>query len=98
MPLRDRLTHCLIYSPALALASCAGLMPDTFLDSPHTTIPHEAAFVIRNYLIIFSAAYLLIVLLCKGIDTLVVLLAERLQLDQVNSPQSPPEQERRCQR
>lgn len=47
--------------PVLILAGVAGIMPDTFLDSPNTTMPHEAAFAIRFWIIILSFAYIALV-------------------------------------
>jgi hypothetical protein len=52
--------------PALILAAVAGIMPDTFLDSPYTTIPHEAAFVLRFWIIVFAFAYIALVLTIRG--------------------------------
>lgn len=46
--------------PAFVLAAVAGVMPDTFLDSPYTTIPHEAAFKRRFWIILLAFAYILL--------------------------------------
>lgn len=48
--------------PALAITVAAGVMPDTFLDSPYSTIPHEAAFTLRLWLVILGFAYMAVVL------------------------------------
>ena len=42
-------------------AALAGIMPDTFLDSPYTTIPHEAAFLIRGWVIFGAFGYIALV-------------------------------------
>jgi hypothetical protein len=54
------------WSPALILAAVAGLIPDTFLDSPYTTIPHEAAFVLRFWIIVIAFAYIALVVAIRG--------------------------------
>ena len=42
-----------------------GVMPDTFLDNPYSTIPHEAAFVLRFWLIVIGFAYVAVVLVVR---------------------------------
>jgi hypothetical protein len=32
-------------------------LPDSFLDSPESTIPHEAAYAIRLWLLLLALAY-----------------------------------------
>ena len=64
--------------PALILAAVAGVMPDTFLDSPYTTIPHEAAFVLRFWIIIFAFAYIALVVAIRG----AIYLGKRLVRDE----------------
>jgi hypothetical protein len=52
--------------PAIILAAFAGIMPDTFLDSPHTTIPHEGAFLVRLYVITAAFAYIVGMAVIRG--------------------------------
>src|SRR4051794_33380510 len=51
--------------PALVIALLAGIMPDTFLDNPNSTIRHEAAFVLRFWLIVLGFAYIAVVLVVR---------------------------------
>jgi hypothetical protein len=53
--------------PALIAAAVAGIMPDTFLDSPYTTIPHEAAYVLRFWIIVSAFAYIAILVAIRGV-------------------------------
>ncbi len=53
--------------PPLAAAVVAGVMPDTFLDSPYTTIPHEAAFLVRGWIIFGAFGYIVLVAAIRGV-------------------------------
>jgi hypothetical protein len=61
----NRARLLLWWLPALLAALVAGIMPDTFLDSPYTTIPHEAAFAIRFWLVMGAFVYIPLVLLLR---------------------------------
>jgi hypothetical protein len=52
--------------PALAAAAVAGIMLDTFLDSPNTTMPHEAAYLICGWIIFGGFGYIVLVLGIRG--------------------------------
>ena len=59
--MRPTLRSLLWWLPPLILAGAAGIMPDTFLDNPGSTIPHEAAFVLRFWIIVLAFAYIALV-------------------------------------
>ena len=61
----NRARSLLWWLPALIIALLAGIMPDTFLDNPHSTIPHEAAFVLRFWLIVLAFAYIALALVSR---------------------------------
>lgn len=63
---RRTVRSLLWWLPALVLAAVAGIMPDTFLDSPYTTIPHEGAFIIRFWLIVVAFAYVAGMVVIRG--------------------------------
>ena len=56
--MRNGARSLLWWLPAVLIALAAGVMPDTFLDNPHSTTPHAAAFVLRFWLIILAFVYL----------------------------------------
>ncbi len=72
--------------PAVIPAAVAGIMPDTFLDSPGTTIPHEAAFVLRFWIIIVAFAYIAM----KGVSRGSNYLVERFITGMQREFQPPP--------
>jgi hypothetical protein len=47
------------------MALAAGIMPDTFLDSPFSTIRHEAAYVIRHVMVFLVFGYIGLVLVVR---------------------------------
>src|SRR5262249_16066116 len=64
--MKRTLRSLLWWLPALLLAAAAGIMPDTFLDSPDTTIPHEAAFALRLWIIASAFGYAVLVVAIRG--------------------------------
>jgi hypothetical protein len=51
--------------PALVIALVAGIMPDAFLDAPGATIPHEAAYLLRDWMVGLAFVYLAVMLIVR---------------------------------
>jgi len=54
-----------LWIPAPIFALAAAIVPETFLDNPYTTVPHELAFQLRFGLIVVGFGYVLSVLLLR---------------------------------
>jgi len=63
------------------MALAAGIMPDTFLDTPGTTIRYETAFVIRHLLILLAFGYVVLAAIAR--------LSLRFPYTSAREPQSP---------
>jgi hypothetical protein len=56
------------YLPSIGMAAVAGLLPDTFHDSPDTTIPHAAAYYTIFSLVTIDVMYTVIVVISRLAD------------------------------
>jgi hypothetical protein len=61
----NRWKPAVLWLPPIALAICAFCIPETFLDSPYSTVPHEGSIQLRWMLIVMGFAYVGAVLLIR---------------------------------
>ncbi len=64
--MRPLMRSLLGFSPAIALALTAGIMPDTFLENPNSVIRHQAAFVLRLYLVVMAFGCVVLVFVARA--------------------------------